>query len=134
MSGRHTPVYCDYECAVKRKRSKKIDIRTHLQLLPLSYTLEKAQLQINSNNNYSRNAGSAAKTQEPPTWDPQKQKAHPTVVSTDLYLSMKGSGASITCLFIRFNELDNLIINFPPEQFLCFSPVICRVQEHQLHT
>lgn len=37
-------------------------------------------------------------------------------------------------LFICFNELDNFIVNFPPEQFFCFSSIIHWVQEHQLHT
>lgn len=37
-------------------------------------------------------------------------------------------------LLIRFNELDNFIVNFPPEQFFCFSSIIHWVQEHQLHT
>ena len=39
-----------------------------------------------------------------------------------------------TCLFICFNELDNFIVNFSPEQFFCFSSIIHWMQEHQLHT
>lgn len=39
-----------------------------------------------------------------------------------------------TYLFVCLDNLDDLIINFPPEQLLSLTPIVDRVEKHQLHT
>lgn len=40
----------------------------------------------------------------------------------------------IVYLFVCFNQLDDFVVNLPPQQLLGFPPIVHRVEEHQLYT